>query len=68
MQKRHHMQQLKLLRVKETTKIWRYSDSPLMWVSKEQDSLFVLPELSSVRDYVITHSVCSMCVYVCVLG
>ena len=28
-------------------------------------SLFVSPELSSVRDYVITHSVCSMCVYVC---
>ena len=27
--------------------------------------IFVLPELSSVRDYVITHSVCSMCVYVC---
>ena len=26
-------------------------------------SIFVSPELSSVRDYVITHSVCSM--YVC---
>ena len=25
-----------------------------------QTSLFVSPELSSVRDYVITHSVCSM--------
>ena len=27
---------------------------------------FVSPELSSVRDYVITHSVRSMCMYVCV--
>ena len=27
--------------------------------------IFVLPELSSVRDYVINHSVCSMCMYVC---
>ena len=26
--------------------------------------IFVSPELSSVRDYVITHSVCSMCMYV----
>ena len=27
--------------------------------------VFVSPELSSVRDYVITHSVCSMYVCVC---
>ena len=27
--------------------------------------IFVSPELSSVRDYVVTHSVCSMCMYVC---
>ena len=28
---------------------------------KKIDGIFVSPELSSVRDYVITHSVCSMC-------
>ena len=31
----------------------------------KDESLIVSPELSSVRDYVITHSVCSMCMYVC---
>ena len=30
--------------------------------------IFVSPELSSVRDYVITHSVRSMCMYVYVCG
>ena len=32
--------------------------------SQGQAVIFVSPELSSVRDYVITHSVCSMCMYV----
>ena len=31
----------------------------------KKHTLFVSPELSSVRDYVITHSVRSMYVYVC---
>ena len=32
--------------------------------SDSNNLFFVSPELSSVRDYVITHSVCSMCMYV----
>ena len=37
---------------------------PFFFVSAELSSVIVSPELSSVRDYVITHSVRSMCMYV----
>ena len=41
------------------------SVSLFFFPSSFPSSLFVSPELSSVRDYVITHSVRSMYVYVC---
>ena len=48
--------------------IRNFTEEKTSKISEIAFAIFVSPELSSVRDYVITHSVHSMCMYVYVCG